>query len=52
MTQQTLTTSTVNVDVLAAIAALQEQIEHLTTAVEAQQRALDAIARGRRQGDR
>lgn len=37
--------TTVEVDVLAALAALQEQIEHLTTAVANQQRTIDELVR-------
>jgi hypothetical protein len=37
------------VDVLATLVALQEQVEHLTAAVAAQQRTLDALTRTRNQ---
>ena len=35
--------TTAPVDVLAVLASLQEQIEQLTSAVEAQQRTLDSL---------
>jgi hypothetical protein len=38
---------TAQVDVMAVLASLQEQVERLTATVQAQQRTLDALAESR-----
>ncbi len=40
-------TPTAQVDVMAVLASLQEQVEHLTIAVQKHQRTLDALAASR-----
>jgi hypothetical protein len=44
-----LAVTPVDVDVLAALTAMQAQLEHLTRAVEAQQVTLDTLVAERRQ---